>query len=94
MELLMYSATLLPGLQKGVELDAVETMAFKIIGISVMKMSLWDSHFHIVDTSVVSMLSTTSFLVLHPLLFPCFVPPNQPPGFLQSSHGPPSTLFW
>ena len=39
-----------------------------------MKLSLWACHFAIAKRSVVFLSSTASFLVLHPLLFLCFVP--------------------
>jgi len=56
-----------------------------------MKQSLWAYHFTITDRSVVSLSSTTSFQVLHPLLFPCFNPLL--PGFCRAhtvDYHPPS----
>ena len=39
-----------------------------------LTLSLWVHHFTFADRSVVFLSSTASFLVLHPLFFPCFVP--------------------
>uniref|UniRef100_A0A8C4WTM6 B(0,+)-type amino acid transporter 1 n=1 Tax=Eptatretus burgeri TaxID=7764 RepID=A0A8C4WTM6_EPTBU len=67
------------------KLDAVETKAFKIIGISrdeADSMGLSLSH----RRQVSSLSSTTSFLVLYPLLFLCFVhtTPPSPTKILQA----------
>ena len=49
-----------------------------------MKLKIWAYHFGIADGSVVSLSYTASFLVLHSLPFPCFVPsPPSPPGFCR-----------
>ena len=57
-----------------------------------LKSSLWAYHFPISDRSVVSLSSTTSFLVLHSLLFMCFVHPSPNPqiysGYTQSTINP------
>ena len=53
------------------QLDAVETKAFKIIGTSHAEPEPVAFHFPIEDRSVVSLSSVASFLVFHPLLFPC-----------------------
>ena len=53
----------------------------RLLESPVMKLSLWVYHYAIADRSVVSLSSTAFFLVLHPLLFPCFVSPR----FLQDT---------
>ena len=57
---------------------------FKIIAISRYEAESLGYHFAIAVRLVVFLSSSTSFLVLHPLLFPC--PPNPPPGICRM-HG-------
>uniref|UniRef100_A0A8C4QFI7 SET domain-containing protein n=1 Tax=Eptatretus burgeri TaxID=7764 RepID=A0A8C4QFI7_EPTBU len=57
-----------------------------------MELSLWAYYYPIANRLVVSLCSTTSFLVLHPLLFLCFLAPS-PPGSCRVhtvDHQPPS----
>ena len=53
-----------------------------------MKLSLWAYHFTITDRLVVSHSSTTSCLVLHPLLFPYSVSPQVSAGYTRSTINP------
>ena len=72
------------------QLDAMETKAFKIIGISLDEAeSMGLSLRHRRQVGGLSI----SFLILHPLLFLYFVLPL-PPRLPQGSHGPLSTPFW
>ena len=48
-------------------------------------------HFPIADRSVVSLKSTTSFLVLHPLLHSVLCPGTPQVYPMQDARGPPST---
>ena len=70
------------------QLDTVETKDFQINGISNNEVGPITS---LSQTDQWSLSSSTSFLVLRPLLFSCLDP--HPSRLLQGTHSPPSTLF-
>ena len=60
------------------QLDARKRRPLRLLESTMMNLSQWVYHFTIADRSVASLSSTDSFLVLHTLLFPCFVPAPSP----------------